>query len=98
MEYFKDDTSQLDEEVLGFRMTFTTNVGGEVLPVVPGGENIPVTEQNLEGYIQSVVDFYLDKYTEEEFLAFDEGFKAAANCDWLSMLEPGDIRLAVCGL
>ena len=48
LENIKDDTSQLDEEVLGFRMTFTTNVGGEVLPVVPG-ENIPVTEQNLEG-------------------------------------------------
>ena len=69
-----------------------------MLPLVPGGENIPVTEENLETYIQAVVDFYLDQNTEEEFLAFEDGFKAAANCDWLSMIEPGDIRLAFCGL
>ena len=66
--------------------------------MVLGGEDIPATEENLEFYIQAVVDFYLDQNTQKEFLAFEEGFKAAANCDWLSLVEPGDLRSAFCGL
>ena len=66
--------------------------------LVPGGEDIPFTEENLKAYTQAVVDFYLDENTQQEYLAIEEGFKAAANCDWLTLVEPQYPRLAFCGL
>ena len=98
LQSIKDDPRQLDEEVIGFQMSFTVEVDGEELLLVPGRENILVPEENVEAYVKAVVDFYLDQNTEEEFLAFEEGFKAAANCDWLSLVEPSDLRLTFCGL
>ena len=98
LQSIKDNPRQLDEEVIGFQMSFTVEVDGEDLILVPGGENILVTEENVEAYIQAAEDFYLDQNTEEEFLAFEEGYKAVANCDWLSLVEPRDLRLTFCGL
>ena len=47
--------------------------------MVLGGEDTDVTEDNLKAYIQALVDFILNKNTQEEFSAFEEGFKAAVN-------------------
>ena len=103
MQSIKKNPSQLDKEVIGFQMLSIVEVGGGGASLGPWRIEYPChltvdTEENVKAYIQAVVDFYLDQSTEEEFLAFKEGYKAVANCDWLWLVEPRDPRLTFCGL
>lgn len=47
----------------------------EVHPLKENGENLPVTHENKEEYVELYVDFLLNKSVENQFKAFNQGFQ-----------------------
>ncbi|XP_061545258.1 probable E3 ubiquitin-protein ligase HECTD2 isoform X2 [Phycodurus eques] len=63
----------------------------------PGGDKIPVTEQNRKEYVQLYVDFLLNKSIYKQFAAFYHGFHSVCASDALMLLRPEEVEMLVCG-
>ena len=44
------------------------------LPLVPGGEDIPVTNENRAMYVDAYIHHYVHEHISQEFGAFKRGF------------------------
>ncbi|XP_076315726.1 putative E3 ubiquitin-protein ligase HECTD2 [Tachypleus tridentatus] len=84
-----------------FCMNFQVSVEefGEVKTHVlkPDGENIPVTNENREEYVQLYKDLILNKAIYKPFKAFYLGFHSVCASNALIMLRPEEVEMLVCG-
>lgn len=63
-----------------FGIDFTINMSNDTtarVPLCPGGENRPVTNNNRQEYIRLYLDYILSSSVEDQFCAFAEGFYTA---------------------
>ncbi|KAK3827385.1 MAG: hypothetical protein J3R72DRAFT_426182 [Linnemannia gamsii] len=67
------------------------------LPLIPGGQDIPVTNDNREEYVKAYVDHYLHKHIRQEFAAFQRGFEKICGGEALKLLRPEELELLLCG-
>ncbi|XP_029410199.1 probable E3 ubiquitin-protein ligase HECTD2 isoform X3 [Nannospalax galili] len=63
----------------------------------PGGDKIPVTNQNRKEYVQLYTDFLLNKSIYKQFAAFYYGFHSVCASDALMLLRPEEVEILVCG-
>ncbi|XP_069609566.1 probable E3 ubiquitin-protein ligase HECTD2 isoform X1 [Ranitomeya imitator] len=63
----------------------------------PGGDKIPVTNQNRKEYVQLYVDFLLNKTIHKQFSAFYYGFHSVCSSNALMLLRPEEVEILVCG-
>ncbi|XP_015265665.1 PREDICTED: probable E3 ubiquitin-protein ligase HECTD2 [Gekko japonicus] len=63
----------------------------------PGGDKIPVTNQNRKEYVQLYVDFLLNKSIYKQFAAFYYGFHSVCASYALLLLRPEEVEILVCG-
>ncbi|XP_074089490.1 putative E3 ubiquitin-protein ligase HECTD2 isoform X1 [Macrotis lagotis] len=63
----------------------------------PGGDKIPVTNQNRKEYVQLYVDFLLNKSIYKQFAAFYYGFHSVCASNALMLLRPEEVEILVCG-
>ncbi|XP_066475719.1 probable E3 ubiquitin-protein ligase HECTD2 isoform X1 [Tiliqua scincoides] len=63
----------------------------------PGGDKIPVTNQNRKEYVQLYVDFLLNKSIYKQFEAFYYGFHSVCASNALMLLRPEEVEILVCG-
>uniref|UniRef100_A0A6I8Q6A1 Probable E3 ubiquitin-protein ligase HECTD2 n=1 Tax=Xenopus tropicalis TaxID=8364 RepID=A0A6I8Q6A1_XENTR len=63
----------------------------------PGGDKIPVTNQNRKEYVQLYVDFLLNKSIYKQFSAFYYGFHSVCASNALMLLRPEEVEILVCG-
>ncbi|XP_074856470.1 putative E3 ubiquitin-protein ligase HECTD2 isoform X2 [Carettochelys insculpta] len=63
----------------------------------PGGDKIPVTNQNRKEYVQLYVDFILNKSIYKQFAAFYYGFHSVCDSYALMLLRPEEVEILVCG-
>ncbi|MGH0119705.1 UNVERIFIED_CONTAM: hypothetical protein FKN15_058658 [Acipenser sinensis] len=63
----------------------------------PGGDRIPVTNQNRKEYVQLYVDFLLNKSMYKQFAAFYYGFHSVCASNALMLLRPEEVEILVCG-
>ncbi|XP_053548302.1 probable E3 ubiquitin-protein ligase HECTD2 [Bombina bombina] len=63
----------------------------------PGGDKIPVTNQNRKEYVQLYVDFLLNKSIYKQFSAFYHGFHSVCSSNALMLLRPEEVEILVCG-
>ncbi|XP_078079045.1 putative E3 ubiquitin-protein ligase HECTD2 [Mustelus asterias] len=63
----------------------------------PGGDKIPVTNQNRQEYVQLYVDFLLNKSIYKQFAAFYYGFHSVCASNALMLLLPEEVEILVCG-
>ncbi|MGH0117321.1 UNVERIFIED_CONTAM: hypothetical protein FKN15_013844 [Acipenser sinensis] len=63
----------------------------------PGGDRIPVTNQNRQEYVQLYVDFLLNKSMYNQFAAFYYGFHSVCASNALMLLRPEEVEILVCG-
>ncbi|TSK14623.1 putative E3 ubiquitin-protein ligase HECTD2 [Bagarius yarrelli] len=63
----------------------------------PGGDKIPVTNQNRKEYVQLYVDFLLNKFIYRQFAAFYHGFHSVCASNALMLLRPEEVEILVCG-
>jgi len=66
------DMSQ--EELEDLEQYFVVSVQNKQYELIPGGNDIKVTKQNVGQYLESLVEFYLIKYHEEAIGLLKEGF------------------------
>ncbi|KAJ8776060.1 hypothetical protein J1605_015904 [Eschrichtius robustus] len=63
----------------------------------PGGDKIPVTNQNRKEYVQLCIDFLLNKSMYKQFAAFYYGFHSVCASNALMLLHPEEVEILVCG-
>ncbi|XP_025020411.1 probable E3 ubiquitin-protein ligase HECTD2 isoform X2 [Python bivittatus] len=63
----------------------------------PGGDKIPVTNENRKEYVQLYVDFLLNKSIYKQFAAFYYGFHSVCASYALMLLRPEEVEILVCG-
>ncbi|KAI1301904.1 putative E3 ubiquitin-protein ligase HECTD2 [Halotydeus destructor] len=84
-----------------FCMTFQVSVEefGDVKTHIlkPGGENIPVNNENREEYVKLYMDLILNKAIFHSFKAFYLGFHSVCASNALIMLRPQEVEMLVCG-
>ena len=63
------------------------------VPLVPGGENIPVTSANLSRYIQLVANYRLNTQISAQCRAFLRGFRSLIPLSWMRMFGPAELQV-----
>ena len=84
-----------------FSLTFVGNIQafGESMevPLIPNGENIPVTFENKQSYIDSIVRWKMHTSIEKPFAAFRHGFMSVCGGNALSLFRPEEIERLIVG-
>ncbi|XP_047486162.1 probable E3 ubiquitin-protein ligase HERC4 isoform X1 [Penaeus chinensis] len=87
------------EDVYGLNFTVTQDFFGETksIPLKPDGENIPVTSQNKQEYVDLLVDYKLNKSIESQYKAFHDGFYRVCGGIVLKLFQPMELMALVTG-
>ncbi|KAF9901816.1 hypothetical protein EC991_005642 [Linnemannia zychae] len=67
------------------------------IPLIPGGQDIPVNNDNREEYVKAYMDHYLHEHIRQEFTAFQRGFEKICGGQALKLLRPEELELLLCG-
>ncbi|KAE9406415.1 HECT-domain-containing protein [Gymnopus androsaceus JB14] len=82
--------------------TFTTTEErfGEMVTIElkPGGEEVPVTEDNKKEYVECVVDYRISKRVKEQFEAFMSGFSELIPQDLITVFDERELELLIGGM
>ncbi|KAI5791728.1 putative ubiquitin-protein ligase [Peziza echinospora] len=68
-----------------------------LVPLVPGGENIPVTNQNRKDFVDKYITYLLDTSVSKQFEPFKRGFYTVCGGNALQLFRPEEIELLVRG-
>jgi len=64
----------------------------------PGGEEIPVTEDNKKDYVDCVVEYRISKRVKEQFDAFMSGFSELIPHDLITVFDERELELLIGGM
>jgi ubiquitin-protein ligase E3 A len=78
----------IEEEVGGAQYT---------VELVPGGANIPVTEENRRDFVDKYVEYILVRSVERQYGAFLEGLMMLCKGPAISLFSPVEMERLVCG-
>ncbi|EWC47614.1 hypothetical protein DRE_03234 [Drechslerella stenobrocha 248] len=67
------------------------------VPLVPGGENRPVTNENRKEFVDLYAQYLLDNSVARQFEPFKRGFWTVCGGNALSLFQPDEIELLVRG-
>ena len=67
------------------------------VPLLPGGENIPVTASNLPMYLHLVADYRLNKSIRRFSDAFRRGLYSLVDPSWLRLFDARELHILFCG-
>lgn len=68
-----------------------------VVPLVPNGEQVMVTQENKQQFVSLYTDFILNSSVQRQFGAFKRGFYHVCGGNALSLFRPEEIELLVRG-
>jgi E3 ubiquitin-protein ligase NEDD4 len=73
---------------------------GEMVTVElrPGGEEVPVTEENKKEYVDAIVDYRIAKRVKEQFEAFMSGFSELIPLDLITVFDERELELLIGGM
>lgn len=88
-----------DVEDLCLYMSYTdSNFGNDVtINLIPGGSEIPVTNENKMQYIRLFANYVLNKKEGEQSKAFSDGMHDVIDPELLQMFFPDEIQLLISG-
>ncbi|KAG0267021.1 putative E3 ubiquitin-protein ligase [Mortierella polycephala] len=67
------------------------------IPLIPGGEDIPVTSHNRRQYVERYSNFIMNSSISEQFESFRRGFYLVCGGHALSLFRPEEIEFLVRG-
>ncbi|KAG8232703.1 hypothetical protein J437_LFUL014721 [Ladona fulva] len=87
------------EQVFGLYFELSRDMYGEtrVFRLKPGGENIPVTQENKWEYVDLYVDWVLNKSVEKHFQAYQNGFLKVCQGRVLKLFQAQELMAAIVG-
>jgi len=73
---------------------------GEMVTVElkPGGEDVPVTEENKKEYVDLVVEYRISKRVKDQFDAFMSGFSELIPQDLINVFDERELELLIGGM
>lgn len=74
------------------------NLNEKDIPLIEDGENISVTNENKELFIEKVVRYRLVIRIKEQTNAFVTGFHSLISKEELKMFNPSELDLIICGV
>uniref|UniRef100_A0A673CRI6 Ubiquitin-protein ligase E3A n=2 Tax=Sphaeramia orbicularis TaxID=375764 RepID=A0A673CRI6_9TELE len=93
-------TGNVEEDMsLTFQISHTDLFGNPVLhDLKEQGDQIPVTKENRQEFVDLYADYILNKSVERQFKAFKKGFLMVTNESPLKYLfRPEEVELLICG-
>ncbi|CEN62152.1 Putative E3 ubiquitin-protein ligase [Aspergillus calidoustus] len=84
-----DLTFTVDDEKFGERRT---------IELKPGGEDIPVNNENKHEYVELVTEWKIVKRVEEQFNAFMSGFNELIPADLVNVFDERELELLIGGI
>lgn len=90
-------SENLKELGLTFTVTQGELTGHRVIELIPGGEQMTVTSQNLPVYLVYMGDFYLNRQISAGATAFSSGLYSIISRDWLMMFGPSELPMLLSG-
>lgn len=82
--------------------TFTTveERFGEMVTIElqPGGEEVPVTQDNKKEYVDAIVEYRISKRVKEQFDAFMSGFSELIPQDLVTVFDERELELLIGGM
>lgn len=95
LEYKNEDF----ENVFSLNFVIQYEAFGEIkeYELVPHGNFIPVTKDNVDEYVEKIVDWHLNKSVERQFESFKAGFYYVCGSNSLSLFRPEEIEVTVTG-
>ena len=75
------------------------SVGGAqyTVELLPGGVNVPVTEENRRDFVDKYVEYVLSKSVERQYNAFLEGLMMLCKGPAITLFSPVEMERLVCG-
>ena len=97
MKEMKEKGQNIEDLCLYFTST-VSNLGELVdVPIVEGGNEIPVTNENFETYVELYIQWYTNDSIEHKFAAFSTGFTNVIQPNYLRIFTPQDLDQLVSG-
>lgn len=94
-EYSAEDLAQLD---LAFEISFQDFNGvTHQYSLIDNGQNVPVTVENREIYIDKYAHYFVNDGICEQLQAFKNGFASIVDGNAFSLFLPEEIQLLLCG-
>ncbi|XP_043220195.1 E3 ubiquitin-protein ligase HECTD1-like [Amphibalanus amphitrite] len=93
-----DGSARLED--LSLTMTFPSparSLGYTSCELRPGGDHQDVTEENVDEYVELMVDFYLRRGVARQLDAFKAGFDRVFAMARLRPFSPDEVKLMLCG-
>ncbi|TFY62825.1 hypothetical protein EVJ58_g3620 [Rhodofomes roseus] len=102
-ELFRGLTWMLENDITDvIDETFTTTEErfGEMVTVElkPGGEDVPVTEDNKKEYVNCVVEYRISRRVKDQFDAFMSGFSELIPQDLVNVFDERELELLIGGM
>ncbi|KAJ5627361.1 hypothetical protein N7528_004788 [Penicillium herquei] len=103
LDYYKSLLWMLENDITDIiteTFAIETDDFGEkqVIDLIPDGQNIPVTQENKEEYIQRVVEYRLVESVREQLDNFLKGFHEIIPPDLISIFNEQELELLISGL
>jgi E3 ubiquitin-protein ligase HUWE1 len=103
LDYYKSLLWMLENDITDIiteTFAIETDDFGEkqVIDLIPGGRDIPVTQENKEQYVQRVVEYRLVESVREQLDNFLKGFHEIIPRDLISILNEQELELLISGL
>ena len=91
-----------DGNVADLSLDFTVSadtLGGtdDVVELIPGGRDIPVTNSNRIRYLYLMADYRLNTQIDKECDYFRRGFFSVIDVEWLVMFSPVEVQAVISG-
>lgn len=98
---FLIDMKKKGQDVSSLYLNFTTTIdkfGTPVdVPLVQNGENIDVTNDNVDEYIQALIDWKMNVSIKTQYEAFNAGFVKLFNGEIFNLFAPDELDILVSG-
>lgn len=87
-------------DILEETFTVTEERFGEIVNIdlKPGGEDVPVTEENKKEYVDAVVEYRISKRIKAQFDSFMEGLLELIPRDLLHVFDERELELLIVGM
>ncbi|CAO3563333.1 unnamed protein product [Mortierella alpina] len=95
LNYEDDDVE--DVFCLNFVGVYEAYGESREVPLIPDGENIPVTNQNRRQYVERYANFIMNSSISDQFESFRRGFYLVCGGHALSLFRPEEIEFLVRG-
>ncbi|KAH0789118.1 ubiquitin ligase [Histomonas meleagridis] len=93
----KEDGEDISDLMLNFTATIDVFGNKKEVNLIENGDNIDVTNENVEIYIEKYLDWYTNKSIESSFNAFYDGFTKLCHGKFFEMFTPDEIDILASG-